>query len=112
VWAASAFSRQRDAAVALVRWLASPRVSRELALRASLHPVFPEIYRDPAVLAAVPWFADALPVVETATPRPVTPLYKAVSDALRINTNTVLAGVKTPAQALDEIEQRVARAVR
>ena len=36
----------------------------------------------------------------------------AISDALRINTNTVMAGVKTPKQALDEIEQRVARALR
>lgn len=74
--------------------------------------MFPSVYRDPEVLAAVPWFADALPVVETARPRPVTPVYRAISDALRINTNTVIAGVKTPQQALDEIEQRVARALR
>jgi multiple sugar transport system substrate-binding protein len=111
-WAVSAYGKNKAASVALVRWLASPAVAKQLAIKASLHPVFASVYKDPEVLAAVPWFADALPVVETARPRPVTPMYRAVSDALRINTNTVMAGVKTPQQALDEIEQRVARALR
>ncbi len=111
-WSVSAFSKNKPSAVALVRWLSSPAVSKQLALKGSFHPVFPSVYKDPEVLAAIPWFADALPVVMTARPRPVTPMYRAVSDALRINTNTVMAGVKTPKQALDEIEQRVARALR
>jgi multiple sugar transport system substrate-binding protein len=111
-WAVSAYGKNKAASVALVRWLASPAVAKQIAIKGSLHPVFAEVYKDPEVLAAVPWFADALPVVETARPRPVTPMYRAVSDALRINTNTVMAGVKTPQQALDEIEQRVARALR
>ena len=111
-WSVSAFSKHKAESVALVRWLSSPDVSKQLALKGSFHPVFPSVYKDPDVLAAIPWFADALPVVETARPRPVTPMYRAISDALRINTNTVMAGVKTPSQALDEIEQRVARALR
>jgi multiple sugar transport system substrate-binding protein len=111
-WAVSAFSKNKTEAVSLVRWLSSPAVSKQLALKGSFHPVFASVYQDPEVIAVVPWFADALPVVETARPRPVTPVYKAISDALRINTNTVMAGVKTPKQALDEIEQRVARALR
>jgi multiple sugar transport system substrate-binding protein len=111
-WAVSAYGKNKPASVALVRWLSSPAVAKQLAIKASLHPVFASVYKDPDVLAAIPWFADALPVVETARPRPVTPMYRAVSDALRINTNTVMAGVKTPKQALDEIEQRVARALR
>ena len=111
-WSVSAFSKNKAASVALVRWLSSPEVSKQLALKGSFHPVFPSVYKDPEVLAAVPWFADALPVVETARARPVTPMYRAISDALRINTNTVMAGVKTPQQALDEIEQRIARALR
>jgi multiple sugar transport system substrate-binding protein len=111
-WAVSAYGKNKPASVALVRWLSSPAVAKQLAIKASLHPVFAAVYKDPDVLTAVPWFADALPVVETARPRPVTPMYRAVSDALRINTNTVMAGVKTPKQALDEIEQRVARALR
>ena len=111
-WAVSAFGKNKAASVALVRWLSSPAVSKQLAMKGSFHPVFPSVYQDAEVISAVPWFADALRVVETARPRPVTPVYRAISDALRINTNTVMAGVKTPTQALDEIEQRVARALR
>ena len=111
-WSVSAYSKHKAASVALVRWLSSPEVSKQLALKGSFHPVFPSVYKDAEVLKAIPWFADALPVVETAKARPVTPMYRAISDALRINTNTVMAGVKTPQQALDEIEQRVARALR
>ena len=33
---------------------------------ASHLPVFPSVYKDPEVLKANPWFADALPVVESA----------------------------------------------
>jgi multiple sugar transport system substrate-binding protein len=111
-WAVSAFSRHKPESVALVRWLSSPHVAKQLAIRGSFHPAFPAVYEDPQVLAAVPWFRDALPVVATARARPVTPVYRQVSDALRINTNTVIAGVKTPGEALDEIEQRIARALR
>lgn len=111
-WAVSAFGLHKSEAAALVRWLSSPEVARRLAIEGSFHPAFTSVYQDPAVLAAVPWFADALPVVASARPRPVTPVYRQISDALRINTNSVMAGARTPSQALDEIEQRVGRALR
>ena len=111
-WAVSAFSRHKAEAAKLVLWLASPYVSRELAVRGSFHPAQPAVYDDPAVLKAVPWFQYALPVVATARARPVTPVYKQVSDAIRINTNAVMAGAKTPEAALDEIERRIAWALR
>jgi multiple sugar transport system substrate-binding protein len=111
-WAVSAFSRHKAEAVAVVRWLSSPAISRRLAIEGSFHPAIATVYADPEVLAAVPWFADALPVVASARPRPVTAVYRQVSDAIRVNTNAVMAGARTPAQALDEIEQRLARALR
>ncbi len=111
-WAVSAYSRHKAEAAKLAIWLSSPEVSKKLALRASLQPVYADVFRDPEVIKAVPWFADALAVVETARPRPVTPMYRPVSDALRINLNAVLAGARTPDQALNEIEHRIARALR
>jgi multiple sugar transport system substrate-binding protein len=111
-WAVSAFSRNKAEAVRLVRWLSSPEQAKKLALRGSMQPVFAESFRDPDLIAAIPWFADALPVVKSARPRPVTPMYRPVSDALRFNLNAVMAGAKTPQQALDEVEHRVRRALR
>lgn len=111
-WAVSAYSRDKAEAARLAIWLSSPEASKKLALRASLQPVYAEVFKDPEVVKAVPWFADALAVVETARPRPVTPMYRPVSDALRINLNAVLAGARSPSQALDEIEHRIGRALR
>ena len=52
-----------------------PEVSKMQAIMASHLPVFPEVYTDPEVLKANPWFKDALPVVQTARSRPVSPRY-------------------------------------
>jgi multiple sugar transport system substrate-binding protein len=111
-WAVSSFSKNKEASAKLVRWLSSPEVSKQLAIKASNLPVYPSVYQDKEVLAVNGWFADALPVVQSARSRPVTPRYSEVSEAVRVNTNAVMAGVKTPAAAVSEIENRVKRILR
>lgn len=111
-WAVSSFSKNKDASVKLVRWLASAEASKQLALKASNLPADPALYRDKDILAANGWFADALPVMQTARSRPVTPVYSEVSEAVRVNTNAVMAGVKAPADAVREMESRVKRILR
>ena len=61
--AVSAFSKNKQEAVKFARYLSSPEVSKMQAIMASHLPVFPQVYKDPDVLKANPWFADALPVV-------------------------------------------------
>ena len=108
-WGVSAYSKNKLEAVKLVRWLASPEVSKILALKASNLPIFRALYQDPEVLAANPFFAAALPAVLGARSRPVSSEYRAVSDALRINTSAVLAGAKTVPAAIEDIEARFLR---
>ena len=106
--AVSAFSKNKQEAVKFVRYLSSPEVSKMQAVMASHLPVFPEVYKDPDVLKANPWFADALPVVETAKSRPVSAQYPQVSDAIRSNMNAYLAGTKTTDAALSDMKSRLA----
>ncbi|HTB42739.1 MAG TPA: ABC transporter substrate-binding protein [Acetobacteraceae bacterium] len=108
-WGVSAYSKNQDEAIKLVRFLSSPEVATLLAEKASLLPVFPDLYKDPAVLQTVPWLAAALPVVETAKARPVTPRYDEVSNTIRTQTNAVLAGSETPDDAATQIEARLHR---
>jgi multiple sugar transport system substrate-binding protein len=108
-WGVSAFSNNKVEAVKLIRWLSSPEVSKILALKASNLPVFAKVYQDPEVLIANPFFGAALPAVLGARPRPVTSEYRAVSDALRINTSAVMAGAKTVPAAIADIEARFLR---
>ncbi|MDH5285304.1 MAG: ABC transporter substrate-binding protein [Betaproteobacteria bacterium] len=105
--AVSAFSKNKAEAVKLVRYLSSPEVSEMQAVMASHLPVFPSVYKDPDVLKANPWFADALPVVESARARPVSHQYPQVSDAIRSNMNAYLAGTKTTDTALADMKSRL-----
>jgi multiple sugar transport system substrate-binding protein len=110
--AVSAFSRNKEAAVRLVRFLSSPEVSRMQAIAASHLPVFPEVYEDAEVLAANPWFRDARAVVLGARARPVTPRYAEVSEAIRTSMNGFLAGTRSADQALAEMTQRLTPVLR
>jgi multiple sugar transport system substrate-binding protein len=105
--AVSAFSKNKPEAVKFARYLSSPEVSKMQAIMASHMPVFPSVYKDPDVLKANPWFAEALPVVEGAKARPVSPQYPLVSDVIRSNMNAYLAGTKTTDVALADMKSRL-----
>ena len=111
-WAVSAFSEHPDEAEALIKYLSSPEVAEYAAINGALMPAFPEVFEDPEVLAAVPWFSDALPVLETARPRPVTPRYAEVSETIRTTFNAVMSGVTAPADGVAEIGARLTRVLR
>ena len=105
--AVSAYSKNKAEAVKFARWLSSPEVSKMQAIMASHMPVFPSVFKDPDVLKANPWFADALPVVEGAKSRPVSAQYPQVSDVIRSNMNAYLAGTKTTDVALSDMKSRL-----
>ena len=105
--AVSAFSNNKDAAFALAEFLSSPEISKKQAILASHLPVFPEVYTDPEVLEANPWFEDALPVVETARARPVSPRYTEVSEIIRTNMNAFLSGTRSAEDALADMRNRL-----
>lgn len=111
-WGVSAYSKHQKDAVDLVKFLSSVPVSKTLAEKASLLPVFPQLYNDPALVKVMPWLPQALPVVEGAKSRPVTPQYNDVSNVIRTQTNAVLAGAETPDQAANQMEARLRRVLR
>jgi multiple sugar transport system substrate-binding protein len=106
--AVTSFSKNKAEAVKLARWLSSPEVSKMQAIEASHLPVFPEVYTDADVLAKNPWFKDALPVVQSARARPVSPRYTEVSEIIRTNMNAFLAGTKAADAALADMQKRLA----
>lgn len=110
--AVSAFSKNKEAAVKLLRFLSSPEVSKMQAIAASHLPVFAEVYEDAEVLAANPWFRDARPVVLGARARPVTARYPEVSEAIRTAMNGFLAGTRTAEQTLADMTQRLTPVLR
>lgn len=108
-WGVSAYSKHTTEAEKLVKFLATPEISKLLAVDASLLPVFADLYKDPQVLQANPWFNEALPVVQSARTRPATPMYNQVSEIIRSTVNAVLAGTKTPEAGAEEMGARLRR---
>lgn len=111
-WAVSAFSKNKAEAAKLVKFMSSPEVSRYLSINGSLLPVFADVYADKDVLKANPWYDLALPVVQSAKSRPVTPRYAEVSDVVRTQTSAALARVSKPEATVDEIDGRLQRVLR
>lgn len=108
----SAYSTHQEEAKKLVEFLSSPEVSKFMAVNGALLPTYADLYKDADVTKAAPWFASALPVVETAKARPVTPRYNEVSETIRTTINAVLAGVSTPEEGASQIEARLKRILR
>ncbi len=108
----SAYSQHQEEAKKLAEFLSGEKVSQYMAVNAALLPSYAKLYTDPQVVQSAPWFADALPVVETARARPVTPRYNEVSEIIRTTVNSVLAGVKTPEEGAAEMEGRLRRVLR
>ncbi len=106
--AVSGVSKNKGEAARLAWYLATPEAAKTRALRAGQLPVFTELFRDGEVLGAHPWFAEALPALEAARPRPVTPRYSEVSEIIRTNLHAVLAGTRTIDAALADMNARLA----
>jgi multiple sugar transport system substrate-binding protein len=111
-WSVSAFSKNKAEAAKLVRFLSSPEVSKYLAINGSLLPVYANVYADADVLKRNPWYDLALPVVQSARSRPVSPRYAEVSDVVRTQTSAALARVAKPEATVDEIDNRLQRVLR
>jgi len=79
----SAYSENVDLAWTFVRFLTSERIQKRLAIRAGLAPTRRALYDDSDVLAAHPQFGPMKAVFLSAVPRPVSPLYPALSHILQ-----------------------------
>lgn len=111
-WAVSAFSKNKAEAAKLVKFMSSPEASKFLAREGSLLPTYASVYTDADVVKNVPWFKDAAEVVVAGRSRPMSDRYGEVSDTIRTTTSAVLARTKTPAEGVDEIENRLRRVMR
>lgn len=82
-----------EAALALVAFIAAPEQQLERAVAIGEFPTREAVYDDPALRAALAIPADdARRAVQSATPRPVTPLYTQLSELLQIQLHRALAG--------------------
>ena len=101
-------TRHAEAAVALVRFLASAEGQRAItAAGVALYPTRVDLYRDPAAIKAHPHMPRFHDLALRARPRPVTPYYLMLSTTVQPEFSAALVGLKTPEEALGDARRRL-----
>ena len=111
----SAYSKNKDAAAKLIKYMVSSETQKENALKLSRLPTLAALYEDKEVLAAQPWFARLLPVFKNAVARPSTATgasYNKVSTDFFQTTNQILTGGTPVDQGVETMESKIKRDMR
>lgn len=108
-------SKNKSAAIELVKFLTSPEIQRVNAITRGYAPTRPALYYDPAVLKANPFFETLRHVLlEGAVTRPSTAAgqqYVAISEAYFTAVRKSLTGQKSATVAVEELEKELQRIV-
>jgi trehalose/maltose transport system substrate-binding protein len=110
--AVSRYSRHPAEAASLVRFLTSRAEQKRRAVVGGMNPTIGDLYDDPEVLAANPFFASLRATFETAVARPAGPTggrYNQVSAEFRNSVHAVLSGRRDAASALARLERNLLR---
>ena len=87
----SSHSKNSKAAWEFVKFLTGEKAQKIFALKGGRPPTRKALYEDEEILESYPHFGDMKEVFITAYPRPVTPLYPAVSNILQRYFSTAIS---------------------
>jgi multiple sugar transport system substrate-binding protein len=102
---------KKAAAWEFIKYMLTYDVQKMGAMGASWAVTLQSIYDDPEVLQKVPLFKQLKPILQTALPRPVTPKYTDVTQAIQLHVHQALEGTKSPADALNELAAELTKIV-
>ncbi|HJQ12020.1 MAG TPA: ABC transporter substrate-binding protein [Gemmatimonadaceae bacterium] len=106
--AINAYTEFPEAAYKLIAYLTAPEQMLERAQAVGQYPTRPGLYEDARLRGAINIpLENARRAIESATPRPVTPIYTELSEILQIQLHRALVRQVEPRQALDEAAARI-----
>jgi multiple sugar transport system substrate-binding protein len=106
--AINAYTESPDAAYKLIAYLTAPEQMLERAQAVGQYPTRPALYDDARLKSAIAIpLDDARRAVESATPRPVTPIYTELSEILQIELHRALVRQAEPRDALNSAAARI-----
>jgi trehalose/maltose transport system substrate-binding protein len=110
--AVSRYSKHPQLAADLVRYLTSYAEQKRRAIEGSYNPTMATLYRDPEVLAAVPFFGELYTTFEHAVARPsriTGSKYARVSAEFYYTVHDVLSGKTAAEPALAALQRKLTR---
>jgi len=107
----SAYSKNPEGSLAFIEFATKPDQQKIMATEASLPPTTSATYDDPAVKKAMPFAAELKTAIEQAQPRPVSPVYPQISEAIYNNVYDALQGNTSPDDAAKKMNDEIQKAL-
>jgi trehalose/maltose transport system substrate-binding protein len=107
----SAYSKNPEGSLAFIEFATEPDQQKIMATEASLPPTVNATYDDPAVKKAMPFAAELKTAIEQAKPRPVSPVYPQISEAVYNNVYDALQGNASPDEAASKMNDEIQKAL-
>jgi multiple sugar transport system substrate-binding protein len=106
--AINAYSKEPDAAYQLIAYLTAPEQMLQRAQAVRQYPTRTGLYGDKRLEDALAIPLDAVRrAIESATPRPVTPIYTELSEILQIELHRALVRQAEPQDALNSAASKI-----
>jgi len=109
--AISSFSKNPEGSLAFIEFATDTPQQKLMATEASLPPTLSEVYDDPAVKKAMPFAEELRTAIEQAQPRPVSPVYPQISEAIYNNVYAALQGDMSPDEAASKMNDEIQKAI-
>ena len=103
--AISNYSDHKQTALDFLKFIEAPEQQKFFMQKGSLAPVLTSIYDDQSLVAKAPYLPTLKTAIENAVPRPVTPYYPAVTQAIEENAYAALKGQKSAKQAVADMQK-------
>lgn len=103
----SAYSKYKATALDFLKFIESDAVQRNNLTVGTLAPVTTALYSDPELTKKFTYLPTLLKSIETAVPRPVTPFYPGVTEAIETNAYAALQGQVDTKTALTNMQAAI-----
>jgi multiple sugar transport system substrate-binding protein len=109
--AINAYSKNPGTALAFAEFVTQPKQQEYMAAKTSLPPTISEAYDAPDVKKAMPFAAELRKAVAQASPRPISPVYPQISEAIYNNVYNALWGGASVDSALKKANDQIDKAL-
>jgi multiple sugar transport system substrate-binding protein len=109
--AISAYSKNPEGSLAFIEFATGEEQQKLMATEASLPPTLSAVYDDPEVKKAMPFAEELRTAIEQAQPRPVSPVYPQISEAIYNNVFAALQGDMSPDEAATKMNEEIQKAL-
>jgi multiple sugar transport system substrate-binding protein len=108
----STYSKNPGGALSFINYATGPAAQKKFFIKSSLPAVLTGVYTDPAVVKSQPFAPQLLKAVQNGVPRPVSPVYPQISEAIQKNVYSALSNGTSPSSALSTAQNQINAALK